>query len=72
MLMSKPSFPSCNKITQSLGADLLPTVISCLITALLSVKKMNRHGLHLKAWGPKYLCYVYVDFAIWKDTKRKQ
>lgn len=53
-------------------ADLLSTVISCLITALLSVKKMNRHGLHLRAWSPKYLFYVYVDFAIWKDTKRKQ
>lgn len=72
MLMSEPSFPTCNKITQSLEADLLSTVISCLITALLSVKKMNRHGLHLRAWSPKYLFYVYVDFAIWNDTKRKQ
>lgn len=72
MLMSKPSFPTCNRITQSLGADLLFTVISCLITTLLSAKKMSWHGLHLRAWGPKYLGYIYVDFAVWKDTKRKQ
>lgn len=61
MLMNKPSFPTCNEITQSLGADLLATVISCIITALLSIKKTNRHGLHLKAWGPKCLGYIYID-----------
>lgn len=71
MLMNKLSFPPCNEITQSLGADLLATVISYLITALLSLKKMNRHGLHLRAWDPKYLGYIYVDFVIWKESKRK-
>lgn len=70
--MNKPSFSTCNEITQSLGADLLATVISRLITALLSMKKMNRHGLHLRAWGPKYLGYNYVDFVIWKERKKKQ
>lgn len=55
MLMNKPSFPTCNEITQSLGADLLATVISCLITSLLSIREMNRDGLNLRAWSPKYL-----------------
>jgi len=72
MLMNKPSFPTCNEITQSLGADLLATVISCLIMALLSIKKMNRHGLHFRACSPKYLGFVYVDFVVWKESKRKQ
>lgn len=70
--MNKPAFSTCNEITQSLGVDLLATVISCLITALLSMKKMNRHGLHLRAWGPKYLGYNCVDFFICKKSKRKQ